>query len=447
MERACLPTIITILCCVFGHLAPATANSCKGCLFLTPYIESGKADEARNLSEVDSTKFLDIPSHSGFITINKEYNSNLFYWFFPASTNLTTTPWIIWLQGGPGFSSLKGLFDIIGPIKIEDGKVVPRNVTWASDYSLLFLDNPIGAGFSFTDDDRGYTTNEDDVGAHMLEFLNQFLKMFPELRTAPLFIAGQSYAGKYVPALGMQIHRHNQHSKETINMRGLAIGNGLVNLREMMHYSSLCAALGLLDGPQLEHLEVLEEQVIKLIDEQKMVDAANKFNETIEFIKKHSGVSVYKFTEDSSSGAPAFEAFINGHDVRELIHVGDASFDYNNQLVYNKMLPDFANSTKPFVEELLEHYGVMCYSGQLDVILPYSASKHMYATLQWSQREAYLSTPRKRLRRHVNGSVVGYRKAGGNMVEILVRGAGHSVPSDQPDVAKFIYDAFIQDFK
>lgn len=41
--------------------------------------------------------------------------------------------------------------------------VTPRNVTWAKDYSLLFLDNPVGAGFSFTDDDRGYPNNEDDV--------------------------------------------------------------------------------------------------------------------------------------------------------------------------------------------------------------------------------------------------------------------------------------------
>ncbi|XP_026726827.1 venom serine carboxypeptidase-like isoform X2 [Trichoplusia ni] len=448
MEQACLLTIFTILCCVFGHSASEADNSKAERLFLTPYIQNGTAEEARNRSELDSTKFLDITSYSGFITVNKEYNSNLFFWFFPASTNLTTTPWIIWLQGGPGYSSMKGLFDIIGPIKVEEGKVVPRNITWASDYSLLFLDNPVGAGFSFTDDDRGYPTNEDDVGAQMLEFLQQFLKMFPELRSAPLFIAGQSYAGKYVPALGIQIHRHNENkTNEKINLRGITIGNGLVDLRDMMHYSRICAALGLLDEPQLEHLEVLEEQVVSLIDEKKLVDAANKFNESIEFIKKHSGVSIYKFTEESSSAAPEFEDYIKRDDVRELIHVGNATFNLDNQLVYKKMLNDFANTSKKFVEQLLEHYGVMCYSGQLDVILPYSASKHMHRSLQWSRREGFLQAQRKRLRRHLNGSVVGYKKAGGNLVEILVRGAGHSVPSDQPDVAKFIMDAFIQEYK
>lgn len=62
-----------------------------------------------------------------------------------------------------------------------------------------------------------------------------------------------------------------------------------------------------------------------------------------------------------SSGAPEFEEFLNRDDVRDLIHVGNATFTLNNQLVYEKMLPDIANTTKPFVEELLEHYGVMAY--------------------------------------------------------------------------------------
>lgn len=86
-----------------------------------------------------------------------------------------------------------------------------------------------------------------------------------------------------------------------------------------------------------------------------------KFNETIEYIKKHSGVNIYNILKKPSSSAPEFEHYLNRTEVREQIHVGNASFDYNNQHVYHKMLPDFANTTKPFVEELLEHYGVMFY--------------------------------------------------------------------------------------
>lgn len=86
-----------------------------------------------------------------------------------------------------------------------------------------------------------------------------------------------------------------------------------------------------------------------------------KFNETIEYIKKKSGISIYNFLKDPTKKAPGFESYITRPDVRELIHVGNSSFHYNNQHVYYKMLGDFANTTKPFVEELLENYGVMSY--------------------------------------------------------------------------------------
>lgn len=56
------------------------------------------------------------------------------------------------------------------------------------------------------------------VGEQLYEFLRQFLQIFPELQQAPLFIAGQSYAGKYVPALGIQIHRHREREPK-INLK------------------------------------------------------------------------------------------------------------------------------------------------------------------------------------------------------------------------------------
>jgi vitellogenic carboxypeptidase-like protein len=90
-------------------------------LILTRYIKTGNATLARKLSEVNSKNYLGIKSHSGYITVKEEYNSNLFFWFFPHEKS-ADVPWIIWLQGGPGISSLYGLFDLIGPFKVEDGK-------------------------------------------------------------------------------------------------------------------------------------------------------------------------------------------------------------------------------------------------------------------------------------------------------------------------------------
>lgn len=89
-------------------------------LILTPLIEQGRIDEARNASVVNPELFLNVTSYSGYLTVNKTYNSNMFFWYFPiADKPICESPWIIWLQGGPGASSMTGLFDEIGPIKMD----------------------------------------------------------------------------------------------------------------------------------------------------------------------------------------------------------------------------------------------------------------------------------------------------------------------------------------
>lgn len=85
-------------------------------LILTPLIEQGRIAEARNASRVDHKLFFGIESYSGFLTVNSTYKSHLYFWYFPSFAKpVNETPWIIWLQGGPGASSLTGLFDEIGP--------------------------------------------------------------------------------------------------------------------------------------------------------------------------------------------------------------------------------------------------------------------------------------------------------------------------------------------
>lgn len=89
-------------------------------LILTPFIESGRLKEARNACKVNPGVFLGYESYSGFLTVNKTYNSNTFFWYFPVENKkVNETPWIIWLQGGPAVSSLIGLFDEIGPFKFN----------------------------------------------------------------------------------------------------------------------------------------------------------------------------------------------------------------------------------------------------------------------------------------------------------------------------------------
>ncbi|KAL0849531.1 hypothetical protein ABMA28_013801 [Loxostege sticticalis] len=411
---------------------------------LTPYIRNGSCARARSLSRVDPKNFFGVISHSGYMTVKEEYDSNIFFWYFPHA-KAAERPWIIWLQGGPGVTSMLGLFGGVGPLKVEDGEVKLRDDTWANDYSLLFVDNPVGAGYSYTRDERGYTTSQDEIGEQLLEFLLQFLQVFPEMQLAPLYIAGQSYAGKYVPTLGVYVHRYMRKGGE-INLKGISIGNGLIDPRNQLGHSELCSALGLLGDKDVSRLQRIEREGITFLDEGRMIDAANKFNESIEFIKAKSGVSIYNFVEDPVSSAPALEKFVTRPDVRDWLHVGQNDFVFNNQHVYTTMLSDIMNTTRPFVEELLEHYGVLLYSGQQDLILPYMLAKRVNAHLQWSRRSEYENATTKRMRISTNGTVVGYRRSGGNLVDILIRKTGHIVPRDQPEVFRFVLNTFVEEF-
>ena len=107
-------------------------------------------------------------------------------------------PLILWLQGGPGGSSLFGLFIEHGPFYVtEQLDIRPRSTAWSLPYNVLYIDQPAGTGFSFTKSDLGYVTDQERVADDLYEALKQFYTLFPTLLSQDLYIAGESYAGKY----------------------------------------------------------------------------------------------------------------------------------------------------------------------------------------------------------------------------------------------------------
>lgn len=76
---------------------------------------------------------------------------------------------------------------------------------------MLFIDNPIGVGFSYANNIEEIPTNEDDMAALFYFALSElytandgcFKKL--NMTNSPLFIFGESYAGKYIPAIAYRI--------------------------------------------------------------------------------------------------------------------------------------------------------------------------------------------------------------------------------------------------
>ena len=119
-----------------------------------------------------------------------------------------------------------GLFVETGPYVVNEAgdSATKREFAWTNDYHVIFIDQPVGTGFSFTDDDQGYARNESDVANDMFECLQQFFTLFPQYQRNKFYLTGESYAGKYIPAIGYKIHQEKAVAK--MNFFGAIIGDG-----------------------------------------------------------------------------------------------------------------------------------------------------------------------------------------------------------------------------
>ncbi|XP_060800925.1 venom serine carboxypeptidase-like [Amyelois transitella] len=400
-------------------------------LILTPLIEAGNIEEARNASKVDPEQFLGLESYSGFFTVNKTYNSNLFFWYFPVENKpVNETPWVIWLQGGPGASSLTGLFDEIGPLTVENGRIARNRYSWLQNHSLVFIDNPVGTGFSFTDHPDGFTQDSTTYGHHLYTAFKQFILVFPELKSAPLFVAGESYAGKYVPALAAEIHTHMDETDGKVKMEGMMIGNAYVEPSMISQLAKPFYHFGLLVKEQLDIVKPLVDAFHEDIAANRSIEAKEKFTGliTILLFLTHQKQG-YNFLKDDIS-AGHYSSYLEQSVVRKALHVGDIGFSFVNMTVNSRLAPDFLSNARPKFEMLLDHYRVLTYCGQLDQMLPCAYTSESYRQWKWKHSQEFLDATRYPY--IYNKKLAGYHKTGGGLTEVLIRGAGHMAPMDKP---------------
>ncbi|KAM3957843.1 venom serine carboxypeptidase-like [Aphomia sociella] len=408
-------------------------------LFLTPYVESGNITEGKRLARVPFTESLRIKSYAGYFTVNKKYDSNQFFWYFPAMVpDNKDAPVVVWLQGGPGATSLFGLFTENGPIKVVKEKFERRKYNWALNHHVIYIDNPVGTGFSFTKDPKGYCTDQVQVGEQLYSTVIQFLQLFPELQQNKFFVTGESYAGKYVPALAYTIHKKNANAKLKVNLKGIAIGNGLSDPEHQMLYSKYLYQIGLIDWNQEKVFSEYEKKTVNYIKEEKWDEAFDTFDLLLNgdlingksIFHNMTGFNFYfNYLHSKDYIAADFGKLLQKSTVRRQIHVGDLPFN-NGTIVEEHLKKDVMKSVAPWVSELLDNYYVVIYNGQLDVIVAYPLTVNYLRNLNFTGSDEYKTA--KRYVWEVDGEIAGYVKQAGKLVEIMVRNAGHMVPGDQP---------------
>ncbi|CAF0777507.1 unnamed protein product [Adineta steineri] len=426
-------------------------------LFLTPYLEQGKIEEARRLSSVELPPYTR-QSFSGYLTVNKTCNSNMFFWFFPAQNGNRSAPVLLWLQGGPGATSLFGLFNEHGPIQVnDDGSLSERPITWNSLYSLLYIDNPVGTGYSFTSNDDGYTRSQDDVARDLHSALTQFFQIYTDYASNPFYVTGESYAGKYVPSIGYKIHVENQNPqvKVKINLAGLSMGNGWTDPYRQYVYGPLLYQIGLIDDNQLFYINLQSDLIRYAISQKRFTDAFTLSDSLIDgdlinttsYFTNVTGLRAYfnYIQTGEPSSFSNYVPFITNVDRRRQIHVGNLTFHDDNKVETYLMNDVFQSIPFEHLTVLFDNYKILIYNGLLDIICAESLTLNWIKDLEWSHSQEYKNASRQIWKvNSADNQIAGYIKVVNRFMLASVRNAGHMVPTDQPRAMLDLLNRFLQ---
>ncbi|GER55335.1 serine carboxypeptidase-like protein [Striga asiatica] len=170
--------------------------------------------------------------YAGYVTVNQPNGRALFYWFFEAINKPQNKPLVLWLNGGPGCSSIGfGQSLELGPFFPQKGtkpELKFNNHTWNKAANLLFLESPVGVGFSYTNTTSDLSHLGDNMTASdSYNFLVSWFQRFPQYKSHDFYIAGESYGGHYVPQLANLVVEKNKIALKDhlINIKGILIGN------------------------------------------------------------------------------------------------------------------------------------------------------------------------------------------------------------------------------
>ncbi|XP_017701690.2 serine carboxypeptidase 1-like [Phoenix dactylifera] len=398
--------------------------------------------------------------YAGYVTVDPKKERALFYYFVESPYNSSTKPLVLWLNGGPGCSSFGyGAMQELGPFRVErDGKTLSRNqYAWNNVANVLFLESPAGVGFSYSNTSTDYTSNGDKRTAKdSYTFLVNWLKRFPQYKSRDFFITGESYVGHYAPQLASLILQQNKLPNHTvINLQGIAIGNAYVDTKtnDQGEYEFLWSHALISDEAYAEVLQACNF-ISTEEDSTSCLTAANNARATsgnIDEYNIYAPICLHAENRTKSSLAMAdfdpctedyVTSYLNNPKVHEALHVDITKSTIPWQGCSDAVgysWKDAPASVLPLIKKLIgsNETRLWLYSGDVDGVCSTAATKYAIKELKLPVRDSWKAWY---YNEQVGGYVVGYQ----GLVFVTVRGAGHMVPSYQPERALALISSFIQ---
>ncbi|KAF4507214.1 hypothetical protein G6O67_005877 [Ophiocordyceps sinensis] len=414
---------------------------------LANYILRAKKSDPAKLG-VDTVK-----QYSGYLD-DLEQDKHLFYWFFESRNDPAKDPVVLWLNGGPGCSSMVGLFKELGPSKIPSSDLKPeRNpYAWNNNASIIFLDQPVNTGFSYSSREVSTTAA---ASKDVYALLTLFFYEFPQYAKQDFHIAGESYAGHYIPIFAQDILAHKDRN---INLKSAMIGNGLTDpLTQYRHYKPMACGEGgypsVLSENECRTLDDALPRCQSLIkscydtgDTNTCANATRNCNSGLLSPYQRSGRDVYDVRKNRGEDAPDYsDRFLNEAHVKEALGVEVAEFDQCNGSTNGNFVSagDWMKPTFRAVPKLLEQMPVLIYAGDADYICNWLGNRAWTDALEWPGRDAFAKAKQLKLRSPAAKDGYGYIKAAQNFAFLQVLQAGHMVPMSQPEASVDFFNRWL----
>lgn len=381
---------------------------------------------------------------AGFSDATSDGKNKLFYYFIEADvgSGSAATPFLIWLNGGPGVSSMMGLFaENLGPQVITTNATLVDNAHHITKkYHLLAVDNPVGAGFSFSEN-KAYVTSEEEMREQFVHALRGFFQKHPEYKNNPLWVTGESYGGKYVPNIAYEILKNATE----INLQGIVVGNGMYN--ETAQYQTvgeMAFGAGVIDETLLKEVKVREAKCVDAIN--KKWERAGDYCENVTVRWLYEGPNAvagnffyYDFgIEDASEFdviSDSIGKYLNRPDVKSALHAGSSTWTSADETgpVARALYSDFTRPSAPVVAALLEAgLEVFLYNGVRDGSLcNHIANLRSLLNLEWSGAAEFAAS--SNVPWPSTSNVLGHIRGANTLRYATVMRTGHLVPTVVPD--------------
>ncbi|XP_022860834.1 serine carboxypeptidase-like 40 isoform X1 [Olea europaea var. sylvestris] len=397
---------------------------------------------------------VDFAQYSGYVTVDHKAGRALFY-YFSESEDPSRKPLVLWLNGGPGCSSVAGgAMTELGPFRVNsDGKTLWYNkYAWNNLANVLFLESPAGVGFSYSNTSMDYDDKQTAVDSYT--FLVNWLERFPEYKTRDFYITGESYAGHYVPQLADLILEKNKITNQTvINLKGIAIGNAYIDLEDQYNgiYDYFWTHAMMSDEHHGEIESTCNFSSSNSISTAciAVLDKADADRGNVFFYDIYAPLCISSSSNSPSKQSSGFDpcsgdyvfTYLNTPEVQKALHANvtgtPGPWDSCNDTIFLNW-KDMPDSVLPTIKKLMTSgLRIWIYSGDTDGRVPVTTTKYSLTKLGSPVKTPWYPWY---LHGEVGGYVVGYQ----NLTFVTVRGAGHFVPSYQPERALTFFSSFLE---